>query len=420
MDSTKPPARVLYCESNTDGTIGGSHYCLFYLAEGLDRSRFEPIAVFYQDNALVPRFRSAGLDTRILELPKPFRPSVLDSGVAKFAPLGGLLRGGTKAINFVGFLKLILKYRRFLRDESIAIVHLNNSILRHHEWMWAARLSGIPCLTHERGINRRYPWLARYLGRRLQAVISMSKAIRELMVARGVSGDNIRVMYDGLDPARLEVRRPAAEIRQQFEIDTDRPVIGMVGNIRRWKGQEVLVRALSAVRDKYPRVVCLIVGDTAKVDKPYEEHVRGLVGELGLTDNVRFTGYQSNVQDFLNVMDVVVHASIEPEPFGMVVLEAMARRKPIVGSREGGVPEMIVEGDTGYTFPPGDSDELARRLIELLGEPDRARQMGERGYLRLVQHFSVHSYIRDIEGLYERILQSRDAPSTVPLAALGK
>lgn len=127
------------------------------------------------------------------------------------------------------------------------------------------------------------------------------------------------------------------------------------------------------------------------------------IAEGGIDSSVRFTGLQSDPASFVNLMSVVVHASIEPEPFGMVVLEAMAQRKPILGSRAGGVVEMIVEGQTGYTYPPGDQTEVARRLIELLDAPERAA-LGEAGYRRVLQSFSVEQYMNGMHAAYRAVL----------------
>ena len=113
-----------------------------------------------------------------------------------------------------------------------------------------------------------------------------------------------------------------------------------------------MIRAAARLVATYPTLACLIVGATAPVDQPYEDRLQAMVREHGLEANVIFCGYQKFPADFVNVMDVVIHASIEPEPFGMVVLEAMGMRKPLIGSRAGGVPEMVVEGVTGYTYPP--------------------------------------------------------------------
>src|SRR5690606_34334475 len=121
-----------------------------------------------------------------------------------------------------------------------------------------------------------------------------------------------------------------------------------------------------------------------------------------------FTGYQNRVPDFVNMMSVVVHASILPEPFGMVVLEGMAMRKPVIGSAAGGVIEMVVEGETGYTFPPGEPGPLAARLIELLSDPTRAAAMGEAGYQRVIRDFPLDRYAGEIQAAYDGILAARN------------
>jgi glycosyltransferase involved in cell wall biosynthesis len=409
------PSRILYCDSNVDGTVGGSQYCLLYLTERLDRTRFEPVVVFYEEHALVPRFRAAGIDTRIIK-PNVFRIPIRAGSVAALAPVRLALRLVQRAVNFTRSIRRVQRYRRLLKSERIEAVHLNNSIMRSHDWMIAARLTGIPCLTHERGYNPSYSRVTKAFGRRLAKIISVSQAVRDYMVQHGMSGERVTVMYDGLDVSQLRPERSPEEIRRVFQIEADQPVLGIVGNIRHWKGQEVVVRAMSLVRGRYPRAVCLLVGATAKADQWYEDRLRALVQQLGLERNVVFAGYQSNPCELLDVMDVCVHASIQPEPFGMVVLEAMARRKPLIGSRAGGVPEIVVEGVTGYTYPPGDWKELSARVIELLGDPARARDMGERGYQRVIADFQVDKYVRDIEALYGRVLSGANPASTAPVA----
>jgi glycosyltransferase involved in cell wall biosynthesis len=402
MTQAASKLRILFCESNTDGTVGGSHSCLLYLAEGLDRSRFEPIVAFYEEHSMVPRFRSAGLRTLILDKGEPL---ILREGFP--------WRLIQRAVNFGRYLATIRERMRFLKEERIDIVHLNNSIVRHHDWMIATRLTGTPCLTHERGINRSYSWSSRTLGRGLVAIIPMSKAIRDLMIERGVAADNVRVIYDGMDPARFTPTRDPQELRRELGIAPDQPIIGMVGNVREWKGQEVVVRAMGQLLKTRPKLVCLFVGKATPGDQHYVDRLHALMKENGSEANIKFLGYRPNVPDFVNLMDVCVHASVEPEPFGMVVLEAMAMRKPMVGSRAGGVPEMIVEGVTGYTYPPGDWRELAARLDELLSDPARTAAMGERGYQRLVTDFTLRQYLDEMERSYEALGKGLPLPADV-------
>jgi glycosyltransferase involved in cell wall biosynthesis len=175
-------------------------------------------------------------------------------------------------------------------------------------------------------------------------------------------------------------------------------------SISAWKGQEVVVRALIDVVKRYRDIVCLFVGDATPGDIPYKQRLESLVAEHGLEKNVRFTGFQKTPADYLNLMSIVLHASVDPEPYGMVVLEAMALKKPVIASRAGGPTEVVVDGKTGFTYPPGDAAGLATRLVSLLDNPAEAAAMGQRGYQRLVADFSQDGYMRLIQDAYARAL----------------
>lgn len=405
------PRKILYCESNVDGTIGGSHYCLLWLVQNLDRAAFTPLVVFYQKHSLLPRFEESA-ETMIL--PQPDAASWGAGARGALALALGVLRRG---VNVLKFLRRVARYVSFLKQHDIALVHQNNSITRHHDWMLAALVAGVPCIAHERGINRHFSWLDRQFARRLKLIIPVSRAIVDFMVPGGVAPDNIRVLYDGLDPARVEPQRTPEALRREYGLRPGQPVIGIVGNVRVWKGQETVVRALFDVLKVHPDVVCFFVGASTPGDKPYQDKLDAMIAEAGIGDSVRFTGFQADPASFVNLMSIVVHASIEPEPFGMVVLEAMAQRKPVVGSRAGGPVEMIVDGQTGYTYPPGDHAELARMLIELLSAPERAAAMGDAGYRRLIESFSVQQYMSGIHAVYHSILDLRPLPANVGIRA---
>ena len=399
MSDRATPARVLYCESSADSTIGGSHYCLLYLLEHLDRARFEPTVVFYEAHALLSRFEAAA-DTIIHPKDRP----------VQWSGAGGLLSWLGRGVNFAKFLAVVAGHVAFLRRHRIDLVHLNNSITRHQDWMLAARLAGTPCVVHERGLSERYSVRDRGYARRVDLIIPMSAWIRDHMVARGVDAGNIRVMYDGLDPALVKVTSPAAAMRASWHLPPAARVVGIVGNVRPWKGQETVVKAVIEVVRSVPDVVCFFVGATTSADEDYLAGMKRLVADAGIEQHVRFTGYQKDVPNFINMMEVLIHASVAPEPFGMVVLEGMAQRKPVIGSRAGGPVEMIVEGETGFTFPPGDAAALAVAVRDLLGDRDRARRMGEAGYQRLVNVFTMARYMEDIHGAYEAVLGHRPLP----------
>jgi glycosyltransferase involved in cell wall biosynthesis len=158
------------------------------------------------------------------------------------------------------------------------------------------------------------------------------------------------------------------------------------------------------VRHVHPSVRCLLVGATAPADQTFEDELRNLVMALGLNEHVVFAGFHRNVMDVLMLADVVVHASILPEPFGRVILEAMACRKPVIATKAGGVPEIIDEGRTGLMFPPGDCEALAAAILDLLADRARAARFGEAGFQRVNERFHIARNAEQTVRLYDQLL----------------
>lgn len=397
------PATILYCEGNVDGTIGGSYYSLLYLVSGLDRRKYRPVVVFATEHALLPAFAASGVETRVWPNPRPF---TFGTRIARrWGTVASPLQAVQRLLNvWTGLLAPTLSRMRFLKASGVVLVHLNNSVLRNHTWMLAAWLTATKCVTHERGLNDHYPPLARFLARRLDAIICISNAVRDQMESRGVGVGRLVTIRNGLDPQQLRIQSRREDLRAAYRCDSDEFVVVMLGNIKQWKGQEVVVRAIERVRQSCPGVRCFLVGDASPSDAGYAKTVRDLVVSLALEKHITFTGFHHNVADFLVMSDVVVHASVRPEPFGRVVLEAMACHQPVIGSRAGAIPEIVVEGETGLLFRPGDSVELADAITRLARDRDLARRMGEQGYQRLVSEFPIARNIEATEGLYERLL----------------
>lgn len=396
---------VLYCEGNTDGTVGGSFFSLLYLVSGLDKTKYNPIVVFHNEHSLLPQYHAAGIQTLIIPA---YKPAIYGMGqiprcITWLAhPCRDIFQ---KAVNFSqGFVGRALHYARLLRELNIDIVHLNNSIVRNNDWMLGAMLARVPCITHERGINKHYPLIARLLGKRLKAIVCISNAVRDNLKDHSIDTRNLVTIYNAIDPRVVSVTTEASDVLQRQNITPGARIVGVVGNIKFWKGQETMIRALPLILRDVPDLVCLLVGDTAPADQAYHDHLLKLAGELGVTKNIRFTGYTRNVADFINVMEVVVHTSVEPEPFGRVLIEAMAMSKPVVGARGGAVTEIIEEGKTGLTFTPGDPSSLAEMIRRLLLSPETTVTMGHNGRERLDSEFDIRTNVRKTQEIYDMVL----------------
>jgi glycosyltransferase involved in cell wall biosynthesis len=385
--------RILYVEGNSDGTIGGSFFSLLFLIKNLDRTRFTPVVVFSTDNALVAQFQAAGAEVviRPLARPVPWTHWLL-------RPFGLLANA---------MLALVVEPLRLawlMRRRSIDLVHLNNSIERNLPWIRAAVLARIPRITHERGINERVSPQASRLVRHLDGVICISSAVRENLERLGLGTRNLVTIWNGLDPNEMRVRVDRNTVLGEFGLGQNTRMIGMVGNIRQWKGQSVVIEAMRTISRRHSDVVCLLIGHFAESDREYKQSIERMIAENDLGKCVVITGYRSNVADYVATLDVLIHASILPEPFGRVLLEGMALRKPLVASRGGAVPEIVEDGVSGLLFEPGNPQDLAEKLLCLLESRETARSMGEAGYARLIEKFGIDGNANRTMVFYEQVL----------------
>lgn len=388
--------RVLYVEHTVDGTVGGSHYCLLDICRNLDRSRFHPVVLFFQDNPLLEEFRSAGSEVLV---GNPVVPLVQGRG-GHASSAADVLAARTRAALNATRLLLVrpVQWIWFLKKHRIDLVHLNNSFNGDHDLILAAWLSGIPCIAHQRGVPGTTGRSEAWFGRRLTAIIAISSFIRADLLGRGLPGDRIHLIYDGIDPDRVAMRDRPEELVASLDVVPGQPVVGVVGNIKSWKGQHVFVEAIAEVTAHYPSVVGLVVG--APVEPAYQQQLHTLVQEYGIEKNIAFVGYQRHPVDYMRIMDAVIHTSVEPEPFGIVIAEAMALGKPVIATRLGGPVDIVVEGVTGYLTCPGNSHELADRIRRLLSAPMLARRMGAEGLRRFVERFTAGRNVEQIQALY--------------------
>lgn len=399
------PSVVFYWDGNADGTIGGTHIAMFDLITHMDRGGFYPIAGFAQDNVIAQRFRESGIETFIyarrpaMNLHRTLGRSV----VARL--LLPLLLPLQKLFNFTTrFIVPTLHHAIYLRRRGIDLIDLNNSITGNHEWMLASILARVPCITHEAGLRSYFSPAAHFFHKRMRAIICCSQAAANNLRKHGLNHELLTVAHPCVSLSRLQVQEPAESVRARFGLTGHGPVIGVVGNIREWKGQETVVRATALLARRWTDLRCLLVGKVGAGDEPYYERLQTIARELGIADRVVFTGYHPNPADCLNVMDVVIHASIYPEPFGMVNLEAMGLGKPVVSTNIGGPVEVFEEGISGFLVEPGIPQRLADAVAALLEDPALIKRVGDAAARRRATHFRLEDTVEKTQAVYRRVL----------------
>jgi glycosyltransferase involved in cell wall biosynthesis len=211
---------------------------------------------------------------------------------------------------------------------------------------------------HFSSFNRR---LAVFFANQLtDRVIVNSEATRTAFVQSGGNVAKTGLVYNGIDvpSAGSSPSERASAVRHELNLG-DSPLVGMFSRLAPWKGQHVLLRALPEL----PGVHALVVGDALfRGDHEYATALQDLACELGVDDRVHFLGFRTDVFSLMQSVDVVVHASTSPEPFGRVLVEAQLAETPVIATAAGGALEIIRDGETGWLIPPEDSGALARAV----------------------------------------------------------
>ena len=399
--------KILYVEASSGQVVGGSLTGLLQLVAGLDRERYVPVVLLYEDKPVIKDLVAQGVKVRVFSKRRLPREHALQDNPgylkAKAIPgITGVLRNLRAVVTFLfETLPAALRLSRLFRSENPDLVHVCNGFRGNMDAIVAARICSIPCIVHSKGFDK-HGFIERLVAPRVAASVCMTRAIEEHCRRQGVCPPEYNVVYDGLDLDAFQPTRGRADVREELGIDISAPVVGVVGNIQEWKGQMVLLEAMVEVRKRYPAVVAMIVGGVHRSGLSYSKRMQAFVARHGMEDNVIMTGPRDDVGDLMGAMDVVAHTSVRREPFGRVIIEGMSVGRPVVATRAGGVPEFVSDGDNGLLVPAGDSLQLALVLKRLFGDSD-LRERLSRGALKSVRDFSVDHHVAAMTSIYERV-----------------
>jgi glycosyltransferase involved in cell wall biosynthesis len=291
----------------------------------------------------------------------------------------------------------------WIRREAIAVIHLNNGF-ENHEANLAAYVTRRPVVVHAHGPCGSAR-ITRYLASRGPTCIAISEVVARSLYAAGVPHDRVHVLPNPLtlDPLPLD-STTRHNARRALGIPPHTRLMGIVGRIVEWKGQREFLKAAAIALARDPHLGAVIVGDVTDAMDAYGDEVRRLTGELGITDRVWFTGFLPDPREVFALVDVVVHSSILPEPFGLVITEAMALGIPVVAANAGGPVEIITDGVDGFLVNPRDPDAVAARVSALFADPDLYRAIGAAGRGTALARFSPSAYVERLASIYDGVL----------------
>ncbi|HVO23186.1 MAG TPA: glycosyltransferase family 4 protein [Candidatus Margulisiibacteriota bacterium] len=403
--------RVLFVEASSGGVVGGSLTGLCHLIRGLDRNCFEPTMVLYERKAIESELQEIGVAVHhVARRRMPKQHALLSyDGYHRAKSVGAVrsvLRLGRQTLRVaIEELPAAARLARVIRAVGADVVHLGNGVRANFDGILACWLTRTPCVCHVKGFEK-YSNRERWAARHIDALVCMTEAVRAHCAQRGVHGRTMHVVYDALDEAAFAPQRAATAVRAELGITNGVPCVGVIGNIQEWKGQGVLVEAMARIVEQVPQAHGFIVGGVHRAGTAYNERLMRRIQELKLNGALSTTGFRRDVADVINALDVVVHTSVRPEPFGRVILEGMLLGKPVVASAAGGVPELIRDGETGFLTPPGDAARLADRVIPLLRDPTLRRRIGAQARAWARDHLSLRRHVAAMSTIYESLARA--------------
>ena len=188
-----------------------------------------------------------------------------------------------------------------------------------------------------------------------------------------------------------------------FKVNQNELVIALVGRINSWKGQQLLLEAFNKIAQKYNNIKLVYLGSAPPNQEFFETDLKNKISEYGLNERVIIIPFQENIWPFWDSIDIAVVPSTEPEPFGMVAIEAMLSKKPVVAANHGGLTETVLHNHNGLLFEPNNAESLAISLEELINDESKRKQFGENGYHRTIEHFSLEKHVEKFEAIFEKI-----------------
>lgn len=374
---------------------GGGEIALVRLLKAVDRNALDPVVVLASDGPLLHSLQQARVETHIIPLNKD---------IVHFSKNRLISQAIMHPLAPVQLLAYANSISSFSRSHNISLLYANSLKSDIISGLVAMR-SHIPLIWHVRDrIETDYlpattVMLFRKLARHMpDSIIANSTAtLRSLHLDPLSSSPSSHVIYDGIPGANL-CNAPRAE---------HPPLVGIIGRITPWKGQHIFLRACAEIHKNRPDVRFVIVGSPLFGEFDYLKKLEELVNELGLNAFVCFTGFQEDIQPILANLSIFVHASIIPEPFGQVIVEAMAAGVPVVATGGGGVDEVVEDGYTGALVRPGDHHTLALKVKWLLDHPHHAELMARAALKSVNERYRIDLTARKVEAVCETLLHSK-------------
>lgn len=371
------------------GRVGGAERNITQLMTGIDKNRFELNIACFVSGDLVESIRYQGI-------------SIISLNRAGIYTISGL--------------RNLVFLRKFVTEKRISL------IVTYHEssdfyGLVLSRICNLPIISSRRdmgfktGLHHRLAY--KFAGRFFHAVIAVSGAVkREVVRRRWFPEGKISTIYNAINAKEYGKPNGGMTLKKELGIPARSPVVGLVANIHKIKGYQYFLQAACIIHKYNPNVQFVMIGYDRKESDFTIDTLKRYGQEMGISSNLHFLGGRKDLAELISFFDVAVLASLS-EGFSNVILEYMASSKPVVATRVGGNPEIVVHGETGLLVPPADGDALARAILSILEDKEVASRFGKAGRTRVEEKFSLDVMLRNYENLFEQVINSKGAPPSL-------
>ena len=362
----------------------GSDKTLLYLLNHLNREKFLPVVIVPYNGKLVEELKKKNIKVYI-------------------SPILKLHRNVFKPLNFLKFIKeFVFAFYNLIkinRKYQFDIIYSNTlAVLIGALFSRAYKIKHIwhvhEIIEHPKSIANLYPKL---LNGFANSIVCNSNSTKNNLIKRLVAlNKKTTVIHNGL--YHLNEINFSKETKESNTSLT----FGIIGRISHLKGHKFLIKTLKNNLSKY-NYKLLIVGSPVPKQEAYLEDVKQLINSPLLQNKIEIIPFQQDLSLIWQKIDVLIVPSIEPESFGLVAVEAMLAKKPVIGSNHGGLTEIIVHEETGLLFKPNSEEALAHAIIDLINHPEKRKSFGEKGYKRAINEFSIDKYVDSFEQIFEEL-----------------
>ena len=349
---------------------GGAQQVLYLLGE-LSKTEFRSVLICPERSAVGEAARAAGIEVEAI----PYRGD-LDWRAAK-------------------------RIAEILTRHQVDLVHVHS---RRGADVWgglAARKLGLPCVLSRRVDNRERAWAVAAKYRLYDHVIAISEGIRDVLIADGLPRGKVSCVRSAVDWERFQKPADKAGLVSRFHLHDDATVIGIAAQLIPRKGHDVLLEALSGLVARWPNLRVLVMGKG-----PSESAIREQIRTLNLGRQVQLVGFVEDLEHVLPSLDFLVHPA-RTEGLGVVLLQAASAGIAVIACDAGGMPEAVIDQETGLLVPPGDVAALMTAIERLLSEPERAEAFGAKGRERMLASFSTLAMAQGNVSVYRAVMAAR-------------